>query len=96
MSKILYDSVVMAFCLLLYAYFGWHYFYGPRSISLHAATVANRAALTRELEQEVQKSQQLEEKVQLLRPEHIDSDLLEELARRILNYTASSELVLPR
>jgi len=43
-------------------------------------------SLTRELEQLKSERAELERRVALLRPEHIDPDMLEEQARRQLNY----------
>lgn len=96
MSKRLFDSVVMAFCLLLLVYFGWHYYRGPRSLVFHETISAKKLELSAQLEKEVGKRQRLEGKVRLLRPEHIDQDFLDELARRVLNYTSAGELILPR
>ena len=43
-------------------------------------------SLTRELGQLKRERAELEQRVSLLRPEHIDPDMLEEQARRQLNY----------
>jgi cell division protein FtsB len=94
MRKRLFDWVVMAFCLLLYGYFGWHYFYGSRSIAVQAQLEAKQAELLQQLDAELDKRQRLEAKVNLLRPEHVDRDFLDETARRTLNYMDSRELVI--
>jgi cell division protein FtsB len=96
MRKRLFDGVVTFFCLLLYAYFAWHHYYGSRNLTVLAAKEAEAAALRAELGREVDARKQLESKVALLRPEHIDPDLLDEMARRLLDYGMPHELVVGR
>jgi cell division protein FtsB len=96
MRKSAFDSLVLVFCLLLYGYLGWHYFYGTRSIAVQARLEARQAELRLELETEVGKRLELEARVDQLRPENIDRDLLDEVARRTLNFAASRELVLQK
>jgi cell division protein FtsB len=95
-SKSAFDSLVLVFCLLLYGYLGWHYFYGIRSIAVQASLEARQADLRQQLEQTVQKRRQLEARVNLLRPENIDRDLLDEVARRTLNFVDNRELILQK
>jgi cell division protein FtsB len=94
MRKRLFDGVVSFFCLLLYAYFSWHYYYGSRNLAVLAQTENKVLELQAALQKEVDTRQRLESKVALLRPEHIDPDLLDEVARRILDYGSASELIL--
>jgi cell division protein FtsB len=94
MRKSAFDSLVLLFCLLLYGYLGWHYFYGTRSIAVQAKLEARQAELRQELESEAKKRLELESKVDRLRPEHIDHDLLDEVARRTLNFVGDREIVL--
>ena len=96
MRKSVFDSLVLVFCLLLYGYLGWHYFYGTRSIAVQARLEARQAELRQELETEVRKRLDLEARVNQLRPENIDRDLLDEVARRTLNFVATGELVLQK
>jgi cell division protein FtsB len=96
MRKRLFDSVVMALCLLLYAYFGWHYFYGPRSAAVQAELASRQAELRERLKLELEKRLQLEAKVELLRPEHVDLDFLDETARQLLNYVDDRELIITK
>jgi cell division protein FtsB len=93
MRKRLFDGVVFFFCLLLYAYFSWHYYYGPRNLTVLAQTENKTFELRTELQKEIDLRQRLEAKVALLRPEHIDPDLLDEVARRILDYGSANELI---
>lgn len=96
MRKSAFDSLVLVFCLLLYGYLGWHYFYGTRSIAVQARLEATQAELRQELETEARKRLQLESRVDLLRPENIDRDLLDEVARRTLNFVDRRELMLQK
>lgn len=93
MRKRLFDSVVSFFCLLLYAYFSWHYYYGSRNLTVLAEKETKALELRTELQKEIDSRQRLEAKVALLRPEHIDPDLLDEIARRILDYGSATELI---
>ena len=93
MRKRLFDGVVSFFCLLLYAYFSWHSYYGSRNLAVLAQTENKVLELQAALQKEVDTRQRLESKVALLRPEHIDPDLLDEVARRILDYGSASELI---
>jgi cell division protein FtsB len=92
MRKRLFDGVVSFFCLLLYAYFSWHYYYGSRNLAVLGRTENKVLELRAELKKEIDTRQRLESKVALLRPEHIDPDLLDEVARRILDYGSPNEL----
>jgi cell division protein FtsB len=94
MRKSAFDSLVLLFCLLLYGYLGWHYFYGTRSIAVQAKLETRQAELRQELESEGRKRLELESRVDLLRPEHVDRDLLDEVARRMLNFVGDREIVL--
>jgi cell division protein FtsB len=93
MRKRLFDGVVSFFCLLFYAYFSWHYYYGSRNLAVLAETENRALELRAELQKEIDTRQRLEAKVALLRPEHIDPDLLDEVARRILDYGSANELI---
>jgi cell division protein FtsB len=93
MRKRLFDGVVSFFCLLLYAYFSWHYYYGSRNLAVLAQTAQKAVEMRAELQNVIAIRQRLEAKVALLRPEHIDPDLLDEIARRILDYGSANELI---
>ena len=50
MRKRLFDGVVSFFCLLLYAYFSWHYYYGSRNLTILAKTETKTVQLRAELQ----------------------------------------------
>jgi hypothetical protein len=59
------------------------------------AQTENKAVKLRaEVQNEIEIRRRLESKVALLRPEHIDPDLLDEVARRILDYGSANELII--
>jgi cell division protein FtsB len=93
MQKRLFDGVVSFFCLLLYAYFSWHYYYGSRNLAVLAQTANKAVEMRAEVQNQIEIRRRLESKVALLRPEHIDPDLLDEVARRILDYGSANELI---
>jgi len=78
----------------VFGYFAYHAVQGDRGILAWlrleqelARTKAAHAALEEE-------RAALEHKVSLLRPEHLDPDLLDEQARRLLNYGRAEDLVI--
>ncbi len=94
MVKRKFDLIVMTVCLGLLAYFGWHAFYGPRSFDQRDALAAKAADLDAKLAIIRQERQALESKVALMRPQSIDPDMLDELARSTLDYGKPSELII--
>jgi len=96
MRNRLFDAVVSCSCVLLYVYFSWHYYYGSRNLAVLAAVQAEAAGLKDELRGTMAAREQLEARVALLRPEHIDPDLLDEVARRMLDYAHPKELIIGR
>jgi cell division protein FtsB len=92
MKTRLFDTVVLVLCLLLYSYFGWHYYRGSRSVSVLAMIDARKADLHQQLSQGMELRRRLETKVELLRSEHVDMDFLDELARTILSQADHKEL----
>ncbi len=93
MVKRKFDLIVMTVCLGLLGYFGWHGFYGPRSFDARDALAAKAEALEARLATIRDERRALESKVALMRPQSIDPDMLDELARESLNYGKSSELI---
>lgn len=94
MRKRLFDLIVFCLCLLLYGYFGWHYFHGPRSIVRLAEIEGEARALGAKLDETVAARKAFERKITLLRPESIDPDMLDEMARETLGYVRSGELII--
>jgi cell division protein FtsB len=76
-----FDILVSLGCVALLASFAWYAQLGPRGYSYRAAIEKDIASLQTEKIALLAEKQGLERQVQLMRPEHIDRDLLEELAR---------------
>jgi len=77
-------------------YFSYHLFAGDRGflawIALSKELNVAKATLA---ELEAQRAV-LDRRVGLLRPDHLDPDLLDERARAVLNLAAPDEIVIPR
>jgi cell division protein FtsB len=91
-----FDLVVMMVCLALLGYFGWHGYYGPRSFTHRDDIAAKAGQLEQKLTAIRAEREQREARVQLMRPESIDPDLLDELAREELEYAKPGDLILRR
>ena len=89
-----FDIAVTAGSLCLLAYFGWHAFHGPRSFANEAVIEAEVARLESELARVSAERAARDARVALLRPQSIDPDLLDEMARRSLGYVKANEIVL--
>jgi cell division protein FtsB len=89
-----FDTAVTLGSLCLLAFFGWHGFHGPRSFANQALIEAEVARLEGELAKVSADRGARDARVALLRPESIDPDLLDEMARRSLGYVKEGEIVL--
>jgi cell division protein FtsB len=89
-----FDLAVMLACLTLLGFFGWHAFYGSRGFAYKEQLTAKAEKLQVELDQLVSERRRIDSRVQLIRPESIDPDLLDELARRALNFSKPGEIIL--
>ena len=93
MVKRKFDLIVLFVCSGLLAYFGWHGYYGPRSFDHRDALAAKAEALDAKVTGIREERQALERKVALMRPQSIDPDMLEELARSTLDFGKPGELI---
>lgn len=93
MVKRKFDLIVMLVCMVLLGYFGWHGYYGPRSFDHRDALAAKAEALDMKATAIREERLALERKVSLMRPESIDPDMLDELARSTLDFGKRGELV---
>ncbi|MEI8177213.1 septum formation initiator family protein [Aestuariivirga sp.] len=88
-----FDFVVTCVCCALLGYFGWHAYKGPRGFPYRDGLVVKVASLQDKFEGMQKDRAKLESKVTLLRPESIDPDLLDELARGDLELAKPNDVV---
>lgn len=94
LRSIRFDYLVSCGCLLLLSYFAWHSWYGPRSHSYVAELTAGSTVLLDRKAALESRKLGLQQQVTLLRPESVDPDMLEELARQSLGWVAANELII--
>jgi cell division protein FtsB len=88
-----FDVVVSFTCASLLGFFAWHAFHGQRGFEYRDRLQLQAAQLTDELA-EIQKQRTgTERRVALLRPESVDTDMLDEMARKTLDVGQSNELI---
>jgi cell division protein FtsB len=88
-----YDILVSLGCIALLSSFAWYANKGPRGFAYReglGVKIADLALVNAGLATE---KAALEKRVRLLRPEHVDRDMLEELARRDLRMVYPNELI---
>lgn len=86
--------IVPACSIAVTLYFGYHVFYGDHGIFAWQRLEAQAAELDRDRDRVKQERLALEKKVQLLRPESIDPDLLDERVRATLNFAHANDVIL--
>ena len=91
-----FDAVVTYVCLALLAYFGWHAYYGQRGYPYRDKLATQARLLSDRFTAIEDRRKKLEHRVSLVRPDSIDPDLLDELARAELEVAAPNELVVLR
>lgn len=88
-----FDVIVTCVCLALLGYFAWHASKGPRGYPFHDNLAAEANGLADKLAEIEARRVAMENKVALMRPESIDPDILDELARSQLGMAAPSDVV---
>jgi cell division protein FtsB len=88
-----FEYLVSLGCLLLLGYFAWHAAYGARSYKFRDIQQVNVSFLQKQLEHITVQRKAIESQVTLVRPENLDPDMLDELARRDLDLVKSTDLV---
>lgn len=89
-----FELLVSVGCLLLLSYLGWQVFYGPRGLPYKATVMQHVTILTDERDIIETHRKALEARVALMRPESIDPDLLDELARKNLNMVRANDIII--
>lgn len=88
-----FDIIVTLVCCALLGYFGWHAYNGPRGFPYRDALTVKVDGLKARHDALREERERLEGKVTLLRPDSIDPDLLDELARGKLQLAKPSDVV---
>ena len=88
-----FDSVVTCGCLCLLGFFTWHAMEGPRGFKFREKLAAHSEELTGELAVIEKQRADTEHRVALLRPESVDPDMLDEMARSTLDVAGPNELI---
>ena len=89
-----FDLIVTCVCCAMLGYFAWHAWKGPRGYPYQAQLQTKLAALDGKFQDVQQQRVRLEHKVGLLRPESIDPDILDEMARSQLQMAKPGDLVI--
>ncbi len=85
------EILVGSGCIVLLSYFIWQAELGPRGFSYQTTLQAQGVKLSTDLDKLKQQRKLLEEKVAELRPNSIDPDLLDQMARQSLNFASSNQ-----
>jgi cell division protein FtsB len=88
-----YDVLVSLACLALLSSFAWYAYKGPRGYDYRSGLEIKIAELQDENLKLASEKLAMEKRVQLLRPERVDRDMLEELVRRDLKMAYPDELL---
>lgn len=80
--------------LVCLGYFGFHAFHGSFGIYSSEQLEARKIALTEELAQRTREREALERQVALLDDRTVERDMLDEQARRSLNFSKSNDLTI--
>ena len=91
-----FDLSVMVGCFAVLGYFGWHAYYGPRSFTHGEFVQAEVRKYQAELDATQEQRNRLDARVALLRPQSIDPDMLDEMARKTLEFAAPGDLIVKK
>lgn len=81
-------------CFSVMAYLGFHLVSGERGLRALAQMRVEEERLIHKLEKLSEQREDLEAQVELLRPENIDPDMLEERVRVSLNFVHPDEMII--
>ena len=88
-----FDSVVTCACLGLLGFFAWHAQEGPRGFAFREKLASQSRQLSDELAATRKQRSDFETRVALLRPESVDPDMLDEMARSTLDVAGPNDLI---
>lgn len=93
LRRLRFDFAVTGGCLVMLVYFAWHAWLGPRSFNHRDALLSRLTELQTSGASVLKSRTTLESRVALMRPDHVDPDMLEELARSQLDMAGANDLV---
>ena len=88
-----FDSVVTCACLGLLGFLAWHAQEGPRGFAYREKLVNQSRQLSDELAAIQKQRSDFETRAALLRPESVDPDMLDEMARSTLDVAGPNDLI---
>ena len=94
LGRFLRGLLLQAVAASLIGYFAMEAYGGNYGLEARKGYEADIVRLTRERDEIVAKREELERRVALLRPESIDPDMVEELARRDLGFAGKNDLLM--
>jgi len=89
-----FDSIVTCACLSLLGFFAWHAWEGPRGFRFNEKLKSQSTQLIDDLAAIQKQRTGFERRVALLRPESVDPDMLDEMARQTLDIARPNELII--
>ena len=88
-----FDSIVTCASLGLLGFFAWHALEGPRGFAFREKLASQSRQLSDELAAIQKQRTDFETRVALLRPESVDPDMLDEIARSTLDVAGRNDLI---
>ncbi len=88
-----FDSIVTCACLGLLGFLGWHAQEGPRGFAYNEKLASQSQKLSEKLASIQKQRSDFETRVALLRPESVDPDMLDEMARSTLDVAGPHDLI---
>lgn len=91
-----FGSVLLGLCVSLFCYFGYHTINGDHGIEARGVLKTKISRLSLDLSHLTRRRQLLDRDVALMQPDQIDPDILDEQARRVLNFARPDEIIVLR
>ncbi len=88
------SMIITCIGLIMVSYFAFHTLQGERGLLSYLRLSENLENAQAELGDLQQQAYRLEKRVTLLRTDSLDTDMLEERARAVLNYTRKNDIII--
>jgi len=93
--SLVFDLTVLFSAAAVLVYFGWYGYYGPRSFDHEKFVQSQVVKYQAELKETQARRDKLDARVALLRPQSIDPDMLDEMARKTLLFADKDDFIIP-